>query len=217
MDFDQARYTMIKQQIIGWKVLEPNVVDCLFAVKREQFVPARYRNLAFAEIQIPLGHGEYMLMPGVEARIANALHLKASDRVLEIGTGSGHMAALLAARAQQVESIEIVPELVETARANLASARIANVTVKAGNGLDPATIHDNYDVIVLSGSLPLLPQHMSAHLNIGGRMIAIVGVGVNMEVQLIVRGSESSYTTTCLFETVAPALQNAPQRSAFAL
>ena len=217
MNFDQARYTMIKQQICGWQVVEPDVADSLFAVKREQFTPARYRNMAFTETQIPLGHGACMLMPGVEARMVNALHLKASDRVLEIGTGSGHMAALLAAMAQQVDSIEIVPELVATARANLASAQVANVTVKAGDGLDPAAIKDDYDVIVLSGSVPLLPQHVSAHLKVGGRMVAIVGEGVNMEVQLIVRASESSYTTTNLFETVAPPLQYGPQRSTFAL
>lgn len=217
MNFEQARTNMIKQQINAWQVLEPEVKDHLYAVKREQFVPARYRNLAFAETQIPLGHGAYMLLPGVEARMVNALRLKASDRVLEIGTGSGYMAALLAAKARHVDSIEIVTELAAAARANLANAQVANVTVKLGNGLDPATIQDSYDAIVLSGSLPQLPQHLTARLAAGGRMIAIIGTGVNMEVQLIVRGSESSRTTTSLFETVAPPLQYGPQLGAFVL
>jgi protein-L-isoaspartate(D-aspartate) O-methyltransferase len=217
MNFEQARTNMIKQQINAWQVLEPEVKDSLYAVKREQFVPARYRNLAFAETQIPLGHDAFMLLPGVEGRMVDALRLKASDRVLEIGTGSGYMAALLAAKAQHVDSIEIVPELAAAARANLANAQVANVTVKVGNGLDPATIQDTYDAIVLSGSLPLLPQHLTTRLEAGGRMIAIIGTEVNMEVQLIVRGCESSCTTTSLFETVAPPLRSGPREAIFTL
>lgn len=217
MDFDKARFNMIEQQIQPWQVLEPGVEAQLFAVKREQFVPARYRNLAFAETQIPLGYGACMLLPGVEARIISVLHLKTRDSVLEIGTGTGYMAALLAAKAQHVDSVEIVPELADAARANLANARFTNVTVRVGNGLDPATIQGSYDVIVLSGSLPLLPQFLTRHLRPGGRMIAIIGDEVNMEVQLIVRGSESSCATVALFETVAPGLRNGPHANSFSL
>lgn len=217
MNFEQARTNMINHQICAWNVPDANLKDALFAVKREQFVPARYRNLAFAETQIPLGHDAVMLPPGVEARIANALHLKASDRVLEIGTGSGYMAALLAAQARHVDSIEIVPELAAIARDNLRAAQVANVTVATGNGLDPAMIRDTFDAIVISGSLSQLPQHLSAHLAAGGRLIVIIGTGVNMEVQLIVRGSGASCSTKSLFETVVPPLRSSMQRSAFIL
>ncbi len=217
MNFEQARSNMIKQQICAWQIPDPDMKDCLFAVKRELFVPARYRNLAFAQVQIPLGHDAVMLLPGVEGRMANALHLKASDRVLEIGTGSGYMAALLAAQARHVDSIEIVPELAATARTNLANAQVTNVAVEEGNGLDPAMIRDTFDAIVISGSLAQLPQHLITHLAAGGRMIAIVGTGVNMEVELMVRGSGASCTTKSLFETVAPPLQYGPRRGAFVL
>ena len=218
MNLEQARFNMIEQQIRPWQVLEPGVEAHLFAVKRELFVPAPYRNLSFADTQIPLGHDAFMLAPGVEARIFNALHLKASDHALEVGTGSGYMAALLAAKAQKVDSIEIVPALADTARSNLKSAGIKNVRVITGNGLDSSTMEDEtYDVIVLSGSLPLLPQFLTAHLKIGGRMIAITGDEINMEVQLLERDSESSCSTATLFETVAPPLLNGPRTTAFSL
>jgi protein-L-isoaspartate(D-aspartate) O-methyltransferase len=222
MNFDQARFNMIEQQIKTWQVLEPEVVERLFAVKRELFVPLQYRNLAFAETQIPLGFGACMLSPGVEARIVNALQLKSSDCVLEIGTGSGYMAALLAAKAKYVDSIEIAPELAATARSNLSQAGIENVKVVTGNGLALATIaatmeEDTYDVIVLSGALPLLPQYLTAHLKTGGRMIAMIGDEANMEVLLTVRENENTCTATTLFETVAPLLLNGPLNSSFVL
>jgi protein-L-isoaspartate(D-aspartate) O-methyltransferase len=218
MNFDQARFNMIEQQIKTWEVLEPEVVERLFAVKRELFVPLHYRNLAFAETQIPLGFGACMLSPAVEARIVNALHLKNSDRVLEIGTGSGYMAALLAAKAQHVDSVEIVPELAALASKNLSKAGIENVKVVIGNGLDSATMdEDTYDVIVLSGALSLLPQYLTAHLKIGGRLVAIIGDEANMEVLLTLRESEDSCTATTLFETVAPPLLSGPHNSTFAL
>jgi protein-L-isoaspartate(D-aspartate) O-methyltransferase len=221
MNFEQARFNMIEQQIRTWQVLEQDVIERLFAVKREQFVPAQYRNLAFAETQIPLGHGACMLSPGVEARIVNALQLKSSDHVLEIGAGSGYMAALLAVKAQHVDSVEIVPELAELARNNLSKAKISNVKVITGNGLAlgtiAATMDDSYDVIVLSGALPLLPQYLSEHLKVGGRMIAIIGDETNMEVLLTLRNSEASCTASTLFETVAPSLLNAPHTTTFTL
>ena len=217
MNFDQARFNMIEQQILPWQVLTPETMDWLFAVKRELFVPRAYRNLAFAETEIPLGDDASMLLPGVEARMVNALQLKATDRVLEIGAGSGYVAALLAARAQHVDTIEIVTELASKASANLGKAGVSNVRVIVGDGLDPAVIHGVYDVIVLSGSLPLVPHHLTANLKIGGRMIAIIGDEVAMEVQLILRQGGSSCTATPLFETVAPALKNSQPPAAFAL
>ena len=217
MNLDKARFNMIEQQIRTWEVMAPDMIDRLFVVKREKFVPVRYRNLAFAETEIPLGHGAHMLSPGVEARMVNALNLKPTDRVLEIGTGSGYMAALLAVRAQHVDTVEIVTELATSASANLGKAGIANVRVIVGDGLDPVVIHGSYDVIVLSGALPLVPHHLTVNLKIGGRMIAIVGDEANMEVQLMVRDSASSCQATSLFETVAPALKNSLPRGAFVL
>src|SRR5262245_42443982 len=129
MNFEQARFNMIEQQIRPWRVIDADFTERLFAVKRELFAPAQYRNLAFADTQIPLGHGACMLSPGVEVRMIDVLHLKAADRVLEIGTGSGYMAALMATKVRHVDSIEIVPELAALATQNLAKAKIANVAV----------------------------------------------------------------------------------------
>jgi protein-L-isoaspartate(D-aspartate) O-methyltransferase len=215
MNIEQARFNMIEQQIRSWEVLDPEVIERLSVVKRERFVPARYSNLAFAETQIPLGHGAHMLAPVIEARMAQGLNLKQSDRVLEIGTGSGYFAALLAARAAQVHSIEIVPVLAEFARQNLAAADVTNVTVETGDGLKPAAQTGDYDVIVLSGAVTLVPPHLAARLKPGGRLLAIVGTAPSMEVQLIERSGESVFTVTQLFETVVPMLINGQQASAF--
>ncbi len=217
MNFDKARFNMIEQQIRTWQVLAPDMIDTLFAVKRELFAPARYRNLAFAETEVPLGHGAHMLSPGVEARMINALKLKRTDRVLEIGTGSGYMAALMAAKVHHVDTIEIVPELAATARANLKTAGVSKVDVKLADGLAADAIEGSYDVIVLSGALPLVPNHLTAHLKVGGRMVGIIGDEAKMEVQLILRTSESACTATPLFETVAPMLKNAAATSTFQL
>ena len=149
--------------------------------------------------------------------MVNALKLRPTDRVLEIGTGSGYMAALLASQAQHVDTVEIVTELAAFASANLGKAKVANVRVIVGNGLDPAVIHGSYDVIVLSGALPLVPHHLTESLKVGGRMIAIIGDEINMEVQLMVRDSESSCRASSLFETVAPALHKGPRHTAFVL
>ena len=217
MDLERARFNMIEQQIKPWQVLDPAVEKQLFMVKREQFVPPQYRNLAFADTLIPLGHNACMLAPGVEARMANALRLKSSDRVLEIGAGSGFMAALLAAGTRHVDTIEIVPELADLARRNLQRAGVENVSVLVGDGLDPKLLEDSYNVIVLSGALPLLPTHLIAHLKLGGRLVAIVGDELNMEVQLVTRESQSSSTAVPLFETVAPFLIEGQRQSAFVL
>lgn len=217
MNFEKARFNMIEQQIRPWEVLTPEVEAQLFSVRRELFVPQRYRNLAFADTQVPLGYGASMLEPGVEARMLNALSLTKSDRAVEVGTGSGFMAALLAAKALTVDTFEIVPELAETAQANLRKAGVGNVAVKTGDGLAEDAIEGSYDVIVLSGSLPLLPQYLTAHLKVGGRMVAIIGDDVGMQVQLIRRDSDAVCTAIPLFETVAPALKSRIPYSTFSL
>src|SRR5574343_1973186 len=153
MNIEQARFNMIEQQIRPWDVLDPQVLDLLFVVKREDFVPAAYRNLAFADMEIPLGDGQTMLPPRVEARLLQELGLKKTDKVLEIGTGSGYMAALLAARAEHVVTVEVRPELAARAKENLERAGIANVSVEVGNGAEGWSQCRPYDAIIVSGYL----------------------------------------------------------------
>ena len=215
MNIEQARFNMIEQQIRPWEVLDPSVLSLLSVVRREAYVPEAQRDLAFADVELPLGYGQSMLAPRVEARILQELAIKNTDKVLEIGTGSGYMAALLAAKAEFVYSVEIVPELVEFARANLKRAGVANVSVDLGDGAHGWPLYAPYDVIVLSGSTPVLPETIQQQLRIGGRLVAIVGEAPAMQVKLVTRTGEDAYTAITVFETVAAPLVNAQARSAF--
>lgn len=215
MNIELARFNMIEQQIRPWEVLDPTVLDTLSAVRREAFVPAAYTALAFGDTEIPLGHGQTMLAPRVEARLAQELGLKPTDRVLEIGTGSGYMAALLAALTEHVVSVEIIPELAEQARQNLAAAGVQNVTVEVGDGAQGWAARGPYDAIVISGSMPVLPDALLRQLRVGGRLVAIVGTAPVMQAQRITCTAEGVYNAVNLFETVVPALTNAPQTSRF--
>lgn len=215
MNLEIARFNMIEQQIRAWEVLDQDVLDLLFVVKREEFVPLAYRQLAFADVEIPLGHAACMLAPKIEAHALQALRVRKQDKVLEVGTGSGYMAALLAAHAEQVWSVEIVPELAATAQARLRSQRITNVTVETGDAVTGWPAHAPYDVIMVSASLPMLPAELLAQLKIGGRMFVIVGEAPVMNAQLITRTAQETFQTTSLFETMAPALVNAPQPERF--
>lgn len=215
MNFEQARFNMVEQQIRTWEVLDQEVLDLLFAVKREQFVPSAYRNLAFSDTEIPLGHGASMLAPGIEAHILQAVQVRRLDRVLEVGTGSGYMAALLAAHAAEVWSVEIVPELAETARANLRRAGIGNISVVAGDGLAGLPGHAPYDVIVISGAVPAIPQALLDELKPKGRLFAIVGAAPVMEAKLVTRQADGTLSEVNLFETLTATLANAPRREQF--
>ncbi len=215
MNIEQARFNMIEQQIRPWEVLDPQVLDLLFVVKREDFVPAAYRNLAFADMEIPIGSGQVMLAPRVEARLLQELGIKKTDKVLEIGTGSGYMAALLAARAKHVITIESRPELAAFARQNLERAGVTNVTVEVGDGANGWTQRAPYDAIVVSGSLPVLPAALLKQLRVGGRLAVIVGEAPVMEAQLITCSTEGVYNTVNLFETVVPALDGGEAKSGF--
>lgn len=206
MNIEQARFNMIEQQIRPWEVLDPAVLDLLFVVKREDFVPQAYRSLAFADLEVPLGNGQVMLAPKVEARLLQELGVKKTDKVLEVGTGSGYMAALLAARAEQVTTVELLPELAQAARQNLERAGVANVTVETGNGLTGWPQKGPYDVIVISGSVPVLPSDVLKQLKVGGRLVAIVGEAPVMEAQMVTCTAEGVFNTVNLFETVVPAL-----------
>jgi len=215
MNIEQARFNMIEQQIRPWNVLDQDVLDLLHVVKREQFVPAAYQNLAFADIEIPLPGGDAMLAPKFEARIMQETGVKKHETVLEIGTGSGYMAALLAHRAARVTTVEINPETAELAKKNLANAGIHNVTVEVGNGAQGWEKGAPYDVIVISGALEVLPEAILKQVKVGGRVAAIVGQAPVMEAAIITRTGENTYSTIKVFETNVRYLTGAPVPSHF--
>jgi protein-L-isoaspartate(D-aspartate) O-methyltransferase len=216
MNIEQARFNMIEQQIRPWDVLDPQVLDLLFVVKREDFAPPAYRNLAFADMEIPLGNGQVMLAPKIEAKMLQELGLKKTDKVLEIGTGSGYMAALLAARAEHVVTIECRPALADIAKQNLERAGVANVTVELGDGANGWAQRGPYDAIVVSGSLPSVPDVLLKQLRVGGRLAVVVGEAPVMEAQLITCTADGIYNTVNLFETVIPALDGVATKESFA-
>ncbi|MES2024789.1 MAG: protein-L-isoaspartate O-methyltransferase [Pseudomonadota bacterium] len=216
MNIEKARFNMIEQQIRPWDVLDLDVLELLVVVKREAFVPLAYRALAFADSEIPLPHGENMLTPKLEARIMQELAVKKHENVLEIGAGSGYMAALLAHKARHVTSVEIEPELKTLAEKNLADYGISNVTVVQGDGAQGWTGGDaTYDVIVVSGSLPVVPEGLLANIKIGGRLLAVVGTAPAMTAQIITRTSDIGYSTVGLFETSVKPLRNVATPSQF--
>lgn len=215
MNIEQARFNMIEQQIRPWEVLDQKVLDLLFVVKREDFAPPAYRNLAFADMEIPIGSGQVMLAPKIEAKQLQELGIKKTDKVLEIGTGSGYMAALLAAHADHVVTVESRPELAEFAQQNLQRAGVSNVTVEIGDGSNGWAQRGPYDAIVISGSVPTLPAALLKQLRVGGRMAVVVGEAPVMEAQLITCTAEGVFNTVNLFETVIPALDGVTAKTSF--
>jgi protein-L-isoaspartate(D-aspartate) O-methyltransferase len=209
MNVEQARWNMIEHQIRPWEVLDQDVLDLLYAVKREDFVPAAYRMLAFSDLEIPIGQGEHMWPPKLEARVMQELSLKASDQVLEVGTGSGYFTALLAHRAQHVYSVEIRPELKALAETNLRRAGVANVTLELGDAARGWTKHAPYDVIVLTGSTPVLPQQLLQQMKPGARLFAVVGEPPVMAARLVTCTGEGSYSSIDFLETSIAPLTNA--------
>lgn len=204
MNIEKARFNMIEQQIRPWDVLDQDVLDLLVVVKREAFVPAAYQSLAFVDTEIPLPGGECMFAPKLEARILQEMAIKKHEHVLEIGAGSGYMAALLAHKARYVTTVEINPALKALAAKNLADYGVSNVEVALGNGAlgwANAGIEAPYDAIVISGSLPVLPDVLLKQIKVGGRIFAIVGESPVMSAQVITRVSNGGYNTVKLFET----------------
>ena len=223
MNLEKARANMVEQQIRPWEVLDQDVLDLLYAVPREDFVPPSCRNLAFTDMEIPIGEGEKMWAPKIEARVLQALAPKRSDRVLEIGTGSGYLTALLAHRSARVTSVEIRPSLATFGKANIARHGVDNVTLLVGDGargLPPGTAAEEpYDIVVLTGSVPVLPRALLAELAPGGRAFAVIGEAPLMTACIVTRtgsGSASSFRTLPLFETVIAPLVNCEQPSRFA-
>ncbi len=219
MSVEQARFNMVEQQIRTWEVLDQGVLDLLYVVRREEFVPAEYRALAFSDLEIPLYEGadedERMMQPKLEARILQELAPRKTDRALEVGTGSGYLAALLAARAHRVCSVEINPRLKAFGEENLRRAGVENVMVELGDAARGWPQHAPYDIIVLAGSTPVLPQTLVSQLKIGGRLFAVVGDPPVMEARLITCVDEGSHHATDLFETCLAPLKNALQPPRF--
>ncbi len=215
LDVERARFNMVEQQIRTWEVLDQRVLDLLLRVRREEYVPARYRALAFADMEIPLGHGEKMLAPRIEARMLQELALAPGDRILEVGTGSGYMTALLASLGSHVCSVDIVPEFTQTAGAKLAAHGVTNTTLETGDAARGWDRHAPYDAIVVTGSMPVLPDAFSKSLRPGGRLIAVVGEPPVMVAQLIICIAAGAYSTTGLFETCISPLKNAVQPERF--
>ncbi len=214
-DMARARFNMVEQQVRPWEVLDPRVLELLHRVPREDFVPAQYRGLAFADLEVPLGHGASMLTPKLEARMIQSLDIRPADSVLEVGTGSGYMAALLSRLARKVTSVEIEPELSAEAERRLAAHGIHNVLLEVGDAA-AGWGDGHFDAIVLTGSTPLLPEAYKNQLRPGGRLLAVVGEAPVMEAVLITRVSEHVLRQEALFETCIPPLRNAPQPPRFA-
>ena len=219
MNIETARFNMIEQQIRPWEVLDGQVLSLLSVVKRENFVPLAQKALAFADMEIPLqatgSQGSCMLAPKVEARMLQSAALHPTDKVLEIGTGSGYMAALLAQQAASVLSFEIDPALAQMARGHLQQAGITNVEVRQADGSQGAPADGPFDVIVLSGSVPDVPQHLLNQLKLGGRLLAIVGEEPVMRASIITRKGEQQWQTSEPWDTVAPRLQGFPEHNRF--
>jgi len=215
MDMEQARINMLKQQIRTWGVTDEELLARLASTSREDFVPDAYRECAFADSAIPLGHGQMMLTPSVEARLLQALQLTSEDKVLEIGTGSGYLTALLAKSASHVYSMDIEATFTEEAQRKLVNHQITNVTLQTGDASAGWEQHAPFDAIVVTASLPYLPKALAQQLTVGGRLFAILGQAPTMEATLLTRQAQDTWQQQTLFETVTPPLANAPQLEKF--
>jgi protein-L-isoaspartate(D-aspartate) O-methyltransferase len=208
---------MIEQQVRPWDVLDQRVLDVMSTTPREDFVPERYRSLAFADINIPLGHEQVMMAPKTEGRLLQVLDIQPTDSILEIGTGSGYLTACLSRLGNHVTSIEVFPEFREAAAAKLAAHGYRNVTLKdadVANGIGSDT---RYDVIAVTGSLPLVHRQFQDNLSVGGRLFVIAGIPPVMEALLITRIDEHNWSRESLFETALPPLLHATQPQRFVL
>jgi len=217
MNLEQARATMVESQIRTWEVLDQRVLDAVLSIKREAFTPPQYASLAFVDMEIPIGHGEVMLAPKLEGRMLQELTLKPTDRVLEVGTGTGYMTGLLATLAAHVDSVDLHEDFVQGAADRLKAIGITNVTLEVGDGHLGWPRHAPYDAIVLTGSVPVVPQGLTDQLRVGGRLLAVVGEPPIMTAILYTRVAESAVNEVGLFETCIAPLRNVarPERFVF--
>jgi protein-L-isoaspartate(D-aspartate) O-methyltransferase len=215
MNLEQARTNMVEQQIRTWEVLDQEVLDLLYVVPREEFVPQEHRALAFSDLELPIGQGERMWQPKLEARVLQELNLRKTDKVLEIGTGSGYLTTLMAHRARHVYSVEIKPALAAFGRGNLERQGVDNATLEIGDAARGWPQHAPYDAIVLTGSTPLLPRAFLEQLAPGGRLFAVVGESPAMRARLVTCSAPQAWRSSDLFETVIAPLANAERAPQF--
>ena len=215
MDIELARFNMIEQQIRPWDVLDPGLLGLLKKLPRELFVPQQHRELAFADLNLPISHGECMMQPKVEARLIQALALTSTDRVLAVGTGTGYVTALLASSCAQVTSIDIHGDFLKPASTRLESLGIVNASFEEGDAAEDWAGDNGWDAIILTGSVPVPPYSYRNRLTAGGRLVAIVGQSPVMEAILYTRGDDEESTELSLFDTSLPPLINARTPSAF--
>ncbi len=215
MNIEQARENMIKQQLRTWEVLDDQLLELLQQVPREEFVPPAWRNLAFVDMNIPLDEGQVMMAPKVEARMLQALAIRPDEEVLEVGTGSGYVTALLAKQAKQVYSVEILPRLLAQAGEKMRAHNIKNAELEEGDAAQGWDARPMYDVIAITGSLPVLPRAFLESMAIGGRLFAIIGDTPVMEATLVTRAGNNDWSREVLFETELPPLKNVQQPERF--
>lgn len=220
VNFELARRNMIAQQVRPWDVLDDRVLDAMQHIPREDFVPAQYRNLAYTDLELPIGQDQVLMAPKLVGRMLQALEVQPRDRVLEVGTGTGYATALLARLACEghVYSVDVHAEFTAATRQRLASHGISNVTLETGNAVNGWDAHEPYDAIAVTGSLPMLTdgfQRIRESLAVGGRLFVIVGEAPSMEAILITRMADNEWRTEGLFETSLPALLHAPRVSRF--
>lgn len=217
MNLEQARFNMVEQQIRPWEVLDPRVLDVLATIPREEFVPDRYRNLAFCDLRIPLGRDQSMMRPVEEGRMLQALSLADTDSVLEIGTGSGFVTACLARLADKVVSVELFEDFHQSAAAKLARLGVTNATLRVGDAAHGWEEEEPFDAIAITGSMAELPEAFRILLKPGGRLFVVTGQAPAMEARLLTRAGERGWTDEGLFETDLPALIHAEHRPKFVL
>jgi protein-L-isoaspartate(D-aspartate) O-methyltransferase len=217
LNFEEARHNMIVQQIQPCNVRDDKILDLIKRLPREDFVPAEYKVHAFTDMNIPLGNGQEMMSPKLEAYMVQELRIQKQDKVLEVGTGTGYVTALLASQARYVISVDIDADASKRAEEKLTAHQITNVTYDVGDAALGWDQHKPYDVIVITGSLPILPESFQRNLSVGGRLFAIVGDAPAMEALLITRVKDNEWTHEVLLETDIPALINAAEPERFAL
>ncbi|MES9955617.1 MAG: protein-L-isoaspartate O-methyltransferase [Sedimenticola sp.] len=213
---EKARFNMVQQQIRPWEVVDDRVIEALEVLPRDAFVPEQYKNLAYTDTEIPLGDGQKMMAPKIEARLLQALDISENDKALEIGSGSGFLTACLARLAAAVVSFEISETLHQQAKERLADHNITNVNLRLDDGLDqPGIQGEPFDVIAVTGAMPVMDDKLKQRLKVGGRMFVVIGEGDLMTANLVTRVSEDAWRTEALFETELAPLRNVPQKEKF--
>ncbi len=215
MNIEQARFNMIEQQIRPWDVLDDRVLSTLSSTPREHFVPEEYRELAFSDISVPLGHNQAMMPPKLEGKLLQALTIDSTDRILEVGTGSGYLTACLAKLGDTVLSVDLYDDFIEQARTKLEQQGVTNVTLVQGDAAAGWQSESGFDVIAITGSLPVLHRGFHKLLKRGGRLFVIAGQPPVMQAMLVTRVGDQEWNQESLFETSLPALLNAPRPEAF--